>query len=121
LRGKKLDAIGGTLLQDLAPAPLDAGALDAALARLDHITPYERPRRAASRDGTPDVLRAYIGGAPQGCALAQDGSAPQLCAAVPQGRCDRPAAARHPRAPTAAPTAIRGWNIPWCCRAGSPM
>jgi len=61
-RAAKLDAIGGTLLQDLAPAPLAAGALDAALARLDGIAPYERPRRAASRDSTPDVLRAYIGG-----------------------------------------------------------
>jgi putative transcriptional regulator len=58
----KLEAIGGTLLQDLQPAPLAAGALDSVLARLDQITPYERPRRAASRDGTPDVLRPYIGG-----------------------------------------------------------
>jgi putative transcriptional regulator len=62
LRGKTLDALGGALLQDLAPAPLAAGALDATLARLDQATPYERPRRAVSRDGTPDVLRAYIGG-----------------------------------------------------------
>jgi putative transcriptional regulator len=62
LRGKKFDAIGGTLLQDLAPAPLAAGALDATLAKLDQVTPYERPRRTPSRDGTPDVLRAYLGG-----------------------------------------------------------
>ena len=61
-RGRDLEAIGGALLQDLPPAPLGAGALDAALARLDQATPYERPRRSPSRDGTPDVLRAYIGG-----------------------------------------------------------
>jgi putative transcriptional regulator len=62
LRGKTFDTIGGTLLQELQPAPLAAGALDATLARLDQVTPYERPRRAASRDGTPEVLRGYIGG-----------------------------------------------------------
>jgi putative transcriptional regulator len=58
----KLDAIGGSLLQDLPPAPLSAGALAATLAKLDASKPYERPRRSASRDGTPGVLRAYIGG-----------------------------------------------------------
>jgi len=62
LRSRKLEAIGGALLQDLPPAPLGTGALDAALARLDQAMPYERPRRGPSRDGTPDVLRAYIGG-----------------------------------------------------------
>ncbi len=62
LRGKKLESIGGTLLQQLEPAPLSDGALNATLARLDQITPYERPRRAASRDNTPEVLRSYIGG-----------------------------------------------------------
>jgi putative transcriptional regulator len=58
----KLEVIGGALLQDLQPAPLAAGALDKVMARLDQVTPYERPRRAASRDSTPDVLRPYIGG-----------------------------------------------------------
>ena len=62
LRGKKLEGIGGSLLQDLQPAPLADGALDATLAKLDQAPPYERPRRAASRDGTPEVLRGYIGG-----------------------------------------------------------
>jgi putative transcriptional regulator len=62
LRGKKLDSLGGALLGELPPAPLQPGALDTVLARLDQVTPYERPRRAASRDGTPEPLRAYIGG-----------------------------------------------------------
>jgi putative transcriptional regulator len=62
LRAGRLDAIGGSLLAGLPPAPLAAGALDAALARLDRVVPFERPRRSVSRDGTPDVLRSYIGG-----------------------------------------------------------
>jgi putative transcriptional regulator len=56
----KLDAIGGSLLQDLPPAPLAAGALDAALAKLDQ--PFERRPRPVSQDGTPGILRSYIGG-----------------------------------------------------------
>ena len=62
LRGKKLEAIGGSLLEGLAPQALASGALDATLAKLDQVTPFERPRRAPSRDGTPGVLRAYLGG-----------------------------------------------------------
>jgi putative transcriptional regulator len=62
LRGKTLDSLGGVLLQDLPPVPLGAGALDSVLARLDQATPYERPQRPASKDGTPAPLRAYIGG-----------------------------------------------------------
>ncbi len=62
LRGKKLDSLGGALLEGLPPAALESGALDNVLARLDQVTPYERPKRRAGRDGTPDVLRAYIGG-----------------------------------------------------------
>jgi putative transcriptional regulator len=58
----KLESLGGALLQDLPPADLNAGALDNVLARLDKVNPFERPRRTASRDGTPDVLRPYIGG-----------------------------------------------------------
>ena len=46
----------------LAPQPLAAGALEATLAKLDQVKPYERPRRAPSRDGTPGVLRSYLGG-----------------------------------------------------------
>jgi putative transcriptional regulator len=58
----QMETIGGSLLDDLAPQPLAAGALETALARLDQITPYQRPRRAPSRDGTPGVLRTYLGG-----------------------------------------------------------
>ena len=62
----KLEGLGGALLQELAPAPLSTGALDGVLARLDTLSPYERPQRPmnrdGSRDGTPEVLRAYIGG-----------------------------------------------------------
>src|ERR1041385_3802307 len=58
----QLETLGGSLLQDLQPASLADGALDAALARLDQITPFERRARTVSRDGTPQVLRNYIGG-----------------------------------------------------------
>ena len=58
----KLETIGGSLLEDLAPAPMSSGALDAALAGLDAAAPFERRARVPSRDGTPDVLRRYIGG-----------------------------------------------------------
>jgi putative transcriptional regulator len=60
-RAATLETIGGGLLQDLPPAPMSEGALEAALAKLD-TKPFERPVRSASRDGTPDVLRRYIGG-----------------------------------------------------------
>ena len=62
MRGKKLEAIGGSLLESLAPQPLSSGALEATLAKLDQVTPFERPRRVSSRDGTPGVLRGYLGG-----------------------------------------------------------
>ena len=58
----RLEAIGGSLLQDLAPASLSGNALDAALAKLDGAKPFERRARVPSQDGTPDVLRQYIGG-----------------------------------------------------------
>jgi putative transcriptional regulator len=61
-RGKALDVIGGTLLQALPPSPMSRGALDAALARLDDAKPIELPVPPVSRDGTPQVLRRYIGG-----------------------------------------------------------
>lgn len=57
-----MEKIGGGLLEALPPAPLADGALGAALAKLDDAVLYERPRRAASRDGTPEVLRDYLGG-----------------------------------------------------------
>jgi len=62
LQSQRLDALGGSLLQDLSPVPMAGGALDAALARLDGIKPFERPARPVSGDGMPLVLRPYIGG-----------------------------------------------------------
>jgi putative transcriptional regulator len=62
LRGTRLEAIGGSLLEGLAPQPLASGALEATLAKLDQGAPFERPRARSSRDGTPGVLRAYLGG-----------------------------------------------------------
>jgi len=62
LQSRTLDALGGSLLQDLSPVPMAGGALDAVLARLDGIKPFERAARPVSRDGTPSVLRPYIGG-----------------------------------------------------------
>jgi putative transcriptional regulator len=61
-RAAGLEAIGGSLLQDLAPAPMSHGALEAVLAKLDTVETLERRSRAVSRDGTPGVLRSYIGG-----------------------------------------------------------
>jgi putative transcriptional regulator len=57
-----MEAVGGSLLQELAPAPMSDMALDTALSRLETATAFERPARAPSRDGTPDVLRRYLGG-----------------------------------------------------------
>jgi putative transcriptional regulator len=57
-----MEKIGGGLLEALPPAPLSDAALAATLAKLDGVTPYERPRPAPSRDGTPEVLRPYLGG-----------------------------------------------------------
>lgn len=57
-----MEKIGGGLLESLLPVPLADAALTAALAKLDDVTPVERPRRAPSRDGTPEVLRSYLGG-----------------------------------------------------------
>lgn len=62
MRAGEMETIGGTLLEELAPQPLASGALDATMAKLDKVLPYERPRRMPSRDGTPGVLRAYLGG-----------------------------------------------------------
>jgi putative transcriptional regulator len=62
-RSRKLEAIGGALLEDLAPAPLARDARESAMAKLDSAQLYERPARAASsHDRTPAVLRPYIGG-----------------------------------------------------------
>ncbi|HEX4635954.1 MAG TPA: ChrR family anti-sigma-E factor [Rhizomicrobium sp.] len=58
----KLEAIGGGLLQDLTPVPMSSRALDSILARLDAAPVFERRAPSLSRDGTPNVLRRYIGG-----------------------------------------------------------
>lgn len=57
----EMEAIGGGLLETLKPEPMAGDALERALARLDSAKPYERPRRPVSRDGTPGVLRSYLG------------------------------------------------------------
>jgi putative transcriptional regulator len=62
MRTTEMETIGGSLLEELAPQALTPGALEATLAKLDHVKPYERPRRGASRDGTPGILRTYLGG-----------------------------------------------------------
>lgn len=62
MRTTEMESIGGSLMEDLAPQALAPGALEATLAKLDQVQPYERPRRNASRDGTPGILRSYLGG-----------------------------------------------------------
>ena len=62
VKSAQLETIGGSLLEEIAPQAMAAGALEATLAKLDQVKPYERPRRAPSRDGTPGVLRSYLGG-----------------------------------------------------------
>jgi putative transcriptional regulator len=61
-QSQTLEALGGTLLQDISPVPMASGALDAALLKLDGVQPFARPARPVSKDGTPAVLRSYIGG-----------------------------------------------------------
>jgi len=61
-KSASFEAIGGSLLQDLAPAPMSGSALEATMARLDATGSFERRAASASRDGTPDVLRRYLGG-----------------------------------------------------------
>ncbi|HEX4178669.1 MAG TPA: ChrR family anti-sigma-E factor [Rhizomicrobium sp.] len=62
MRTTEMETIGGSLLEELAPQALAPGALEATLARLDQVKPYDRPRRGTSRDGTPGILRTYLGG-----------------------------------------------------------
>ncbi|HYJ35591.1 MAG TPA: hypothetical protein VEV64_05505, partial [Rhizomicrobium sp.] len=61
-RATQLEALGGSLLQDLPPAPMSGDALQSVLTKLDEIKPVECPVRPVSCDGTPGVLRNYIGG-----------------------------------------------------------
>jgi len=56
-----MEKIGGGLLDTLPAAPLSAAARDAVLARLDEPAPAPA-RLPPSRDGTPGVLRPYLGG-----------------------------------------------------------
>ena len=68
----RLEAIGGSLLQDLAPVPMSGGALQAALAKLDQMPLEKRASGGAQeasakagatiKSGTPAVLSRYIGG-----------------------------------------------------------
>ncbi len=57
-----MEEIGGSLLEDLPPAPLAQTAFADTMARLENATPYARPVRTPSRDGTPEPLRSYLGG-----------------------------------------------------------
>jgi len=61
-QAQELEAVGGSLLQLLTPAPLEDDALESVLARLEEIKPHQPPHRNLSIDGTPSVLRHYIGG-----------------------------------------------------------
>lgn len=57
-----MEKVGGGLLDTLPAAALPDSALAATLARLDDAAPVPPPRRAPSRDGTPEPLRSYLGG-----------------------------------------------------------
>ena len=57
-----MEMMGGALLETTAPVAVQHDALNRALARLDGIAPFDRPRRAVSRDNTPAPLRTYLGG-----------------------------------------------------------
>jgi len=63
----RLEAVGGALLDELAPADLDDDALAATLTRLDSATPrYDKPPAprgdAETRSLIPAALRPYVGG-----------------------------------------------------------
>jgi putative transcriptional regulator len=69
-RVSTLEALGGVLLEELAPAPMDADCLDAVLARLDdpdsgEPAPGRSPYRTApkaTQPRLPEPLRSYAGG-----------------------------------------------------------
>jgi putative transcriptional regulator len=71
-RVSALEALGGVLLEELAPAPLGTDCLDAVLARLDEPEPQDhrpQPRPAAHPAAgggvpprLPEPLRSYAGG-----------------------------------------------------------
>lgn len=70
----EMDAVGGALLEDLEPEPLDPGCLDALLARIDReentlppcrpaARPAPKPTEAAARAASlPEPLRGYLAG-----------------------------------------------------------
>ncbi|MGH6870048.1 MAG: ChrR family anti-sigma-E factor, partial [Rhizomicrobium sp.] len=59
----RMEALGGTVLDELAPAPVSDGALKSVLAHLDD-TPLPRPapRADAQPSLAPEPLRSYLGG-----------------------------------------------------------
>ena len=55
------EKMGGVVMENLAPAVMDANALAATLARLDEPAPPV-PERPLSKDGIPGPLRPYLNG-----------------------------------------------------------
>lgn len=59
----RIETVGGTMLEDLPRAEMQAGALDAVLARLDEPTLPQRCRpRPTAPSFIPEPLRSYLGG-----------------------------------------------------------
>ncbi len=60
----EMEAVGGALLDEIAPDPVAPGALDALLARLDEPDepPPPRPAPPCGALLVPEPLRAYVGG-----------------------------------------------------------
>ena len=114
-----MEKIGGRLLENLPAAPLSRQALDATLARLDEPVPMAARTPAPSRDGTPQPLRAYLGGDLSGVRWRRIG--PSL-AYKPLFRRGGISAKLLRGAPgqMSAPIPIAAWNIRWCCRAAFP-
>lgn len=56
---RAFECVGGALLDDAEPAPMSAGALDRALAQLDHATPRE-PAPAHEVDTEDEMLPAPL-------------------------------------------------------------
>lgn len=65
---RRLEALGGTLLEQETTAPVSDGLLDAILAQIEEPAPLTLPllgpRQRASADGPalPEPLRSYVGG-----------------------------------------------------------
>lgn len=56
-----VEAVGGALLEDLPPEPLERLSLASILARLDESPPISRPRRGMAGDASvPGPLRPYL-------------------------------------------------------------